>query len=71
MLRRSLIRRVEIVEARLAGIKHVCALDLSSLSSDLLERMQAAMQVGTFPQSLTDSDLEAIVAAADVTRGKK
>lgn len=68
MLRRSLIRRIEIVEARLAGIKHVSALDLSILSSDLLERMQAAMKVGTFPQALGCADLEAIVAAGDRVR---
>lgn len=38
---------------------------------DLCARMQAAMQVGTFPQSLCDADLSAIVAAYDLARGQK
>lgn len=75
MLRRGLIRRIETVEARLAGRRHVASLDLSGLPTDLhglprdlLERITAAMQAGTFPEALCCADLEAIVAAGDKVR---
>jgi hypothetical protein len=44
------------------------ALELD-LPPDLCARIGEAQAAGTFPQSLADADLEAIVAAGDVTRG--
>lgn len=41
------------------------------LPPDLCARIGKAQAAGMFPQSLADADLEAIVAAADVTRGQK
>lgn len=41
------------------------------LPPDLRARIAKAQTAGTFPQSLADVDLEAIVAAADVARGQK
>ena len=40
------------------------------LPPDLCARIAAAQAAGTFPQSLADADLEAIVAAGDVARGQ-
>ena len=40
------------------------------LPPDMCARIAAAKAAGTFPQSLADADLEAIVAAGDVTRGQ-
>ncbi|MFO7920344.1 MAG: hypothetical protein R6U99_05920 [Nioella sp.] len=45
------------------------ALDLD-LPPDKCARILAAKAAGTFPQSLADPDLEAIVHAADVARGR-
>lgn len=41
------------------------------LCPDICARIFRAQAAGTFPQSLADADLEAIVAAGDVTRGQK
>jgi hypothetical protein len=41
------------------------------LPPDLCARIGEAQAAGTFPPFLADADLEAIVAAADVTRGQK
>lgn len=40
------------------------------LLPDICARIMAAKAAGTFPQSLADADLEAIVRAADVARGR-
>ena len=40
------------------------------LPPDMCARIAAAQAAGTYPQSLADADLEAIVAAGDVTRGQ-
>lgn len=40
------------------------------LPPDLRARIATAQAAGTFPQSLSDADLEAIVAAVDVVRGQ-
>ena len=40
------------------------------LSPDLCARIAASQAAGTFPQSLTYVDLEAILTAADVARGQ-
>lgn len=45
------------------------ALDLD-LPPDMCTRIIAVKAAGTFPQSLADADLEAIVAAADKAKGK-
>lgn len=39
------------------------------LPPDLRARSGEAQAAGTFPQSLTDADLETILAAGDLTRG--
>ena len=39
------------------------------LPPDICARIAQAQAAGTFPQSLADADLEAIVAAADKKRG--
>lgn len=39
------------------------------LPPDLCARIGEAQAAGTFPQSLSDADLETIVAAGDVARG--
>lgn len=40
------------------------------LPADSRARSGEAQAAGTFPQSLADADLETIVAAGDVTRGR-
>lgn len=40
------------------------------LPPDLCARIAASQAAGTFPQSLATTDLEAIVAASDETRGQ-
>jgi hypothetical protein len=40
------------------------------LAPDILRRIAAAKVAGTFPQSLPDADLEAIVAASDKVRAQ-
>ncbi|MEI4235084.1 hypothetical protein [Roseovarius sp. D22-M7] len=40
------------------------------LPPDISARIMAAKAAGTYPQSLADSDLQAIVRAADVVRGR-
>lgn len=45
------------------------ALDLD-LPPDMCERIEAAQAAGTFPQSLSDDDLRAVVDAADVAKGR-
>ena len=40
-------------------------LDLKGLPRDMAARIMAAKAQGTFPRSLCDSDLEALVALAD------
>tara|TARA_R110002072_G_scaffold297547_1_gene470513 strand:- start:1686 stop:1889 length:204 start_codon:yes stop_codon:yes gene_type:complete len=40
-------------------------LDLVGLPSDVVARVTLAKAEGTFPQSLCDADLEALVALAD------
>lgn len=39
------------------------------LAPDICARIAKAQAAGTFPKSLADADLEAIVAAADKIRG--
>lgn len=41
------------------------------LPPDLCARIGKAQAVGTYPQSLCDADLSAIVAAGDMIRGRK
>ena len=40
------------------------------LPPDICARIAQAQAAGTFPQSLCDADLEAILAADDVARGQ-
>lgn len=40
------------------------------LPPDLCARIAASQAAGTFPQSLADADLEAIVTASDEARGQ-
>jgi hypothetical protein len=63
------------LHARLAKLERnrlepfaVSGLELD-LPPDLCARIAEAQELGTFAQSLADADLEAIVAASDVTRG--
>lgn len=63
------------LRARLARLERNCpepfaasGLELD-LPPDLRVRIGEAQAAGTFPQSLADADLEAIVAAGDMTRG--
>lgn len=65
------------LRARLAKLERnrpapFCADGLEvDLPPDLCARIGKAQAAGTFPQSLGDADLEAIVEAGDMARGQK
>lgn len=64
---RARIDRLEATCAK-AEAGWLLALDLPP---DLCARIAASQAAGTFPQSLADADLEAILAASDEERGQK
>lgn len=65
----TLRSRIDRIEATRPKSLTCAALELD-LPPDLCARIIASQAAGTFPQSLADADLEAIMAAADVARGQ-
>ena len=62
------------LSTRLARLKRTRPEPLAAVGLDLpphvRTRIAAAQAAGTYPQSLSDVDLSAIVAAGDVMRGR-
>ena len=65
MGRAMLGKRLARLEANRPALGISCTVDMSGLAPDVVARITAAMADGTFPQSLGDSDLEALVALAN------
>lgn len=63
------------LRTRLARLEHTrpppAALPDVALPVDLCARIYAAQMTGTYPESLCNADLEAIVAAGDLARGQQ
>ena len=60
-----LSKRLARLEANRPALGADVPLDLSGLAPDVSARITAAILDGTFPQSLSDADLQALVALAD------
>ena len=58
-------KRVARLERNRPALDADVPLDLNGLPRDMAARIMAAKAQGTFPRSLCDSDLEALVALAD------
>ena len=58
-------KRLARVEAKRPALGVSPPLDLIGLASDVVARLMQAKADGTFPRSLCDTDLEALVALAD------
>jgi hypothetical protein len=58
-------KRVARLERNRPALDADVPLDLKGLPRDMAARIMAAKAQGTFPRSLCDSDLEALVALAD------
>jgi len=65
-----LSKRLARLEANRPALGASAPLDLSGLATDASARITAAMADGTFPQSLGDADLEAILHLADAVMGE-
>lgn len=67
----KLAARLERLErAQGAPLPEMPELELD-LAPDVLRRVAVAKAAGTFPKSLPDADLEAILAAADKAKGAR
>lgn len=64
----TLRKRISRLEGDRPDLFTAAGIELD-LPPDLCARIAAAKAAGTFPQSLADADLEAIVAAADKAKG--
>jgi hypothetical protein len=58
-------KRLARLEAKRPALGVSPPLDLIGLAPDVAARFMAAKAQGTFPRSLCDTDLEALVALAD------
>ena len=58
-------KRLARVEAKRPSLDADVPLDLKGLPRDVAARIMAAKAQGTFPRSLCDADLHALVALAD------
>ena len=58
-------KRVARLEGNRPSLDADVPLDLKGLPRDVAARIMAAKAQGTFPRSLCDADLEALVALAD------
>ena len=65
----KLCARIDRLEGNRPKVEAARRLALD-LPPDLCARIAASQAAGTFPQSLADADLEAILTAADVARGQ-
>ena len=65
MGRAMLGKRLARLEANRPALDADLPLDLAGLAPDVAARIMAAKAQGTFPRSLCDADLHALVALAD------
>ena len=65
MTRATLTRRLNRIEARLARRRPAPIINLPGLPADLCDRIFHALDVGTFPDGLSNADLKALVAAGE------